>query len=316
VLSKEDERIARHWELGVTRDMVPSFIKFWKDEAINAINNVTLPEDQSLLYVAIGLAANTLVFASMFFPGTAAVAAVLASGYVVPDFYDDYRIHKARLKEQSRVRANQAALALGNTLNIISQLPILKRPGTGLRINAKAFLRAMVAAKADKLEEIYNASAYTWVCTDMIPHYHILEANKKKLGSRYADWTNGSDGHAGKQRQAYVWDNFVFQSLDVPYAKKHVGMMVLMQASMQEALEQFNRQWREWFNRHRGAIAATAMTGGALGSIGLPSFEAFEKTSPFEPQITLKGVPADVQSELNQRRDKTGPHVLRVKYGR
>lgn len=311
-LTPREEQIASHWETGIMRDMIPSFIdQYWLNAAYEGINSAELPPEQSRVSWFIGLASNMLAFAACFYPPAAVIGVVLSYGTGMksgPGY--SYNLDKEALREQNLVRANAALSILGNGLNLANQ--ISQYPGNDPSgINAKNWLKASVAAKADQLKQVYLSATPDWVRRVMIPTYRVLQSFRNLPGGfTIPDWAQ-QGGVAAVQRQKFVWENLVFPEMAVPFDARGSKILEYNMASMQAALVDFKRQYEKW----RGDTIRSASGSGLLGAVaipGLPRYEEYAKKHPFEPILKFPNLPVDIQKKLHSDRGKIAPLIQKV----
>ena len=307
-LTPREEDIAKDWETGIMRDMIPLFIGGnWLTAARSAIERAKLPpEKPSWASWIIGLASNTLAFASCFYPPVSVLSVILNTDmkYHVPDAPGDTGLNIIAAREHRASMKNGALAILANEFNLMSMVMQYPKSG-GDEADPKTWLVRAVSYKSDQLRNMYVAAAPDWVRTVMIPTYRQISDQQRKRGY---DWQERG-GIAAVDRQRFVWNNLIFPNMNANFDNRDGSIIDLNLASMQNALEQFNRQYTKWIEegvRHM-TLGKGAFSGGFRGTLNIPNAE-WAKKNPLEPRITFSGIPEPEQLKLRAGK-KIGSYV-------
>jgi hypothetical protein len=260
---------------------IEDFTQDWQAAGQYALMNASDPqEDDSDTYWWICLAGNMLWAATAFFPG-GAVVQQLEKG-VAKVTVNGLTKYLPMIKElpSNWSTATKAASLLGAAAgsNIIGMTAAVSA-GRWSLANAKLQMTKLLAAQRGPIKEAFSAGATAWINSTLLPHAlamaGIQDGDKSTRDSAVIQIMGTPQRN---ERRSFTWANYFFPATP-EYAKdpqkRSAALGEYMKDQIDEALKNFDRQWRDYQR-------ANAWAGQA-------------RRPPFNATLAFKGVPSGVQ---------------------
>jgi hypothetical protein len=286
-LSETDKKVIAAQLGEEIEQFIEDFTQDWQAAGQYALMNASDPqEDDSDTYWWICLAGNMLWAATAFFPG-GGVVQQLEKG-VAKVAVNGLTKFMPKIKEfpSNWSTATKAASLLGAAggSNVIGMTAAVSA-GRWSLANAKFQMTKLLAAQRGPIKKTFNDGATAWVNSTLLPHAlakaGVEDGDKSTRDSAFIRIIGASQRD---ERRSFTWANYFFPATP-EYAqdpqKRSAALGDYMKDQIDEALKNFDRQWRDYQRANAWA-----------GQARRPAFKAV---------LAFKGVPAGVQPEAKAR---------------
>jgi hypothetical protein len=282
-LSKTDKEVIGAQLGEEVEQFLEDFTQDWQAAGEYALANASDPQDDdSNTYWWIGLAGNMLWAATAFFPGGGVIQQV-ESG-VAKITQNGVTKYLPMIKEfpSNWPTATRAASLLGAAAgsNVIGMAGAVAAGNWSLA-NAKFQLTKVLGSKRGGIKETFVKGATAWVTSTLLPRA-LAKAGIKDGDASTRDsaviqilGTSQRD-----ERRAFTWGNYIFPSTPEYTSnpkERSAALGDFMKDQIDEALENFDRQWTDYQRAWK--------------------WHGKARRAPFKATLGFKGVPSELQPE-------------------